>query len=258
MDAGSSDGSIDILRDVVDPRLVWRSEPDKGQSHAINKAFAISNGDIIGWLNSDDAYFDTSVLSSVVAFMGKHPEIDVAYGHAALINADGLVLQMMWAPPFNYRLLRRINFIAQPAAYIRRSAITGPALVDESYDYTMDRELWLRLGRDHRFARIDKVLAVDRHHLSRKSYIRRDVGLRDSERLVGAFSVPRWQRLHRVEQKILKIVFRVVGLTLLPQAYGRTLGFSGSVDNLPLLVIRQLARRRAGMPPGSTAAPPRV
>jgi glycosyltransferase involved in cell wall biosynthesis len=254
MDAGSGDDSLETLRTFADERLVWKSEPDNGQSEAINKAFAISTGEIIGWLNSDDAYFDDSVIASVVALMKNRPDIDVVYGHAALVNGDGLILQMMWAPPYNYQLLRRINFIAQPAAYIRRSAIAGPMLVDESYDYTMDRELWLRLGRNHRFARLDRVLAIDRHHLSRKSYVNRDVGLRDTERLADLYAVPRWHRLHRVEQKLFKVIFRFAGVTLLPYAFGRALGFSGTVDSLPKLLLRQLVRRRAEMPLGKAEA----
>ena len=57
MDGGSTDGSVDILRAAGDS-IVWRSEPDRGQSDAINKAFSLSHGEIIGWINSDDAYFD--------------------------------------------------------------------------------------------------------------------------------------------------------------------------------------------------------
>src|SRR5712671_7361166 len=56
MDGGSSDSSIELLERHERAGLTWRSERDRGQSHALNKAFALSSGEIIGWLNSDDAY----------------------------------------------------------------------------------------------------------------------------------------------------------------------------------------------------------
>jgi glycosyltransferase involved in cell wall biosynthesis len=64
MDGGSTDDSVEILR-RADARVRWRSQNDRGQSHALNLALSASGGEIIGWLNSDDAYFDRSVLSTL-------------------------------------------------------------------------------------------------------------------------------------------------------------------------------------------------
>jgi len=51
MDGGSTDGTLDILKTAGD-RVLWRSESDRGQADAINKAFAASSGEIIGWITS--------------------------------------------------------------------------------------------------------------------------------------------------------------------------------------------------------------
>jgi len=246
MDGGSTDGSIEILR-AAGARVRWRSEADRGQSHALNKAFAESEGSIIGWLNSDDAYFSTDAIESAVRLFVAHPEIDVVYGHAALVNADGLILQMIWVPRFNYRLLKLHNFIIQPAAFVRRSAL-GTAVADEAYDYAMDCELWLRLGLDHRFARLDKVLAIDRHHLARKSLSRPDLAQADGARLAATYGVP--ARQSRARLKAIKIAFRVAGIRLVPRAVRAHLAFEGAVDSPWRLAFRQVAVTRAAMPKG--------
>ncbi|MFN9972305.1 MAG: glycosyltransferase, partial [Phycisphaerae bacterium] len=54
MDGGSNDGSAEYLRSVESRLTAWRSEPDKGQADAINKAFALTSGEIMAWVNSDD------------------------------------------------------------------------------------------------------------------------------------------------------------------------------------------------------------
>src|SRR6267142_219479 len=189
MDGGSKDGSLNLLRAQAGSNVRWRCEPDEGQSHAINKAFGESRGEIIGWINSDDAYFSRDVVDTVVKLFAARSDVSVVYGHAALVNADGLVLQIIWVPGFNYRLLRLHNYIIQPAAFIRRSAL-GDRLVDEAYKSAMDRELWLRLGRSQRFQRIGKILAIDRHHPYRKSYTRPDLAREDSNRMVSTYAVP--------------------------------------------------------------------
>ena len=182
MDGGSTDGSVDILRAAGDT-ITWRSEPDKGQSDAINKAFAESTGAIIGWINSDDAYFDCRVIQDVVAYFVGHPDVDVVYGHLAQIADDGTIIWMNWVPRFSRRILRITNFIGQPVAFIRRSALSEPML-DESFHFAMDYELWLRLDREGRvFRRISRITAVDRHQLERKGETMQDVLRSDFERL---------------------------------------------------------------------------
>lgn len=246
MDGGSSDGSIDILK-RTGGGVRWRSEPDKGQSHALNKAFAECRGEVIGWLNSDDAYFDSHAVSTAVRLFQRRPDVDVIYGHAALVNAEGLILQMVWAPPFNYRLLRAHNFIIQPTAFIRRAAL-GDFLADESYDHSMDRELWLRLGRRHRFMRANRVLAIDRYQSGRKTITRPDLARADLERLVAAYSVPQG-RPYRMARKVVKVVLRLMGLRIVPYATS-PLSFDGRCDALWRLAVRQSMVPRAAMSMG--------
>jgi glycosyltransferase involved in cell wall biosynthesis len=169
MDGGSSDGSVDILTGNDRPGLTWRSERDTGQSHALNKAFAVSRGEVIGWLNSDDAYCDRRAVEWAVAAFHKHPEIDVVYGYALLADEVNTVLQVIASPPFNRLLLRAINYIYQPTVFVRRRALRSePYFVREDLRYVMDRDLWMRLSAHSGFHRLPVPTAIDRHQRNRK------------------------------------------------------------------------------------------
>jgi glycosyltransferase involved in cell wall biosynthesis len=250
MDGGSTDGSQDIL-ERSGRSVRWRSEPDKGQSDALNKAFDDSRGQIIGWLNSDDAYFRRDAVEMAVRAFHRYPDATVVYGHAVLVNADGLILQMIWVPPFHLRLLRTHNFIIQPATFIRRSAITSH-MVDTAFDYAMDRELWLRLAIDNRFVRLDHVLAVDRHHHNRKSLVRQDLAQIDTARLVSMYNVPHGLPT-RTRLKSLKIAFRLAGMSIVREVRA-DLTCQWQVDSMAQLCIRQALIVRAAMPAGEPSS----
>ena len=189
VDGGSTDETVEILAAAKDS-VRWMSEPDRGQSHAINKAFNLSQGEIIGWLNSDDAYFSRrSVEVAVHAFLRKNPAAAIVYGHSALVDGSNRLMHFNWSPPFSRRFLKMHNFIVQPAAFIRRSALEA-TLVDEGFDYAMDRELWLRLTERWDAVRVPEVLAIDRHHAGRKSYTRPELYEHDVAILVEQYGVP--------------------------------------------------------------------
>ena len=217
MDGGSTDASVDILERAGE-RVVWRSGPDSGQSDAINKAFRASSGDIIGWLNSDDAYFTRDVVARVVAIFDNQPEVGLVYGHAARVDADGRVLYVLWVPSAVTRLLARgYNPVRQPAVFVRRSALGREVLVDPDFDYMMDRELWLHLSRRTRFHRLDRILAVDRHHALRKSWARRDLRVSDRKLLLERYSIPE-NAPPRLLRQLVALGLRVCGMLKVVEA----------------------------------------
>lgn len=252
MDGGSTDESVRILEAAARPNLVWKSAPDRGQSDALNKALARSSGEVLGWLNSDDAYFAPGVVADAVRVFRDEPEIDVVYGHAALVNADGLIIQAIWAPPFSRRLLPLYNFVIQPTVFIRRSVISE-SFVDESFHSAMDRELWLRLARTCKFARLDRIIAIDRHQPERKSYVRRDLAIEETRRLVDSYRIPHGPSAD-IRRKALKIAFRVAGASLLPQVRP-PYAFQARTDGRSRQVVRQLVFPRRFMPLRTAVSP---
>ena len=90
IDGGSTDGSVEILRSYGE-RVRWVSEPDRGQSDAINKGFARCRGTIRGYLNSDDVLWPGAVRT-VVAHFADQRDWDLIYGNAYHIDADDRIL----------------------------------------------------------------------------------------------------------------------------------------------------------------------
>jgi glycosyltransferase involved in cell wall biosynthesis len=248
MDGGSTDGSIEILASAS-PAVIWESAPDKGQSDAINKAFSRSTGEIIGWLNSDDAYFSSCVVQHAVDLFESFPEIGVVYGHAALVNAAGELLYVLWAPSFTRSRLRAFNFIWQPTVFVRRSVITRPFLVDPECGYRMDMELWLHLADVTRFLRMDEIVAIDRHHSMRKSYTRLDLALKDGALISARYGLPEPTK-SRVKPKLIKVGLRIAGLVKVPEAARGSDVLDLACPSAARLAFRQVAQLRSWMPSG--------
>ena len=243
MDGGSNDGSRAVL-ESAGPRVRWKSEPDRGQSHALNKAFAESHGEIIGWVNSDDAYFDCRVVEDVVRFFDRNPEIDVLYGHAAYVNADGRILHYFWAPSFHNRLLRLYDYILQPTVFCRRRAL-GENLADETFEFAMDYELWLRLAQEHTFARLDRVIAIDRLQPERKSQTLLEVVRNEVRRLAVTYDL-NTSSAARTLAAAHHVYCRWRGAPLALTGHSG-LAFSGKRDRRLAVLWRQVARRRSTM-----------
>ncbi|MFH0965809.1 MAG: glycosyltransferase family 2 protein [Planctomycetota bacterium] len=168
IDGGSTDGTLDILRRYAG-RLAWTSGPDAGQSDAVNKGFKTAAGDVLAWLNSDDAYLP-GALAAVAAEYARAP-FAWCFGHAKIVDDGGREIRhpvtrfkVSQARRYSYRRLVRRNFISQPAAFFSREAWNETGGLDPSLHYAMDYDLWLRLGRlsDPRW--IDRFLADFRWH----------------------------------------------------------------------------------------------
>ncbi len=146
MDGGSTDGSIDIIKRYADRLAFWVSEPDRGQTDAINKGFNRAEGDILAWLNSDDVY-RPGVISEMVTFMQRHPEIGMVYGDADYIDETGRVIGWFPAAKTDYKRLRRgYVHIPQQSSFFRARLwkMVGP--LDASFYFAMDYDLWVRIA----------------------------------------------------------------------------------------------------------------
>ncbi|HLA97025.1 MAG TPA: glycosyltransferase family 2 protein, partial [Anaerolineales bacterium] len=106
VDGGSTDGSLEIIRRYADRLGWWVSEPDRGQTEALNKGFARARGEIFAWLNSDDTYLPQAV-SEAVAYLQAHPEAGMVYGDANLVDEHGRVIGKFPARQTDYQRLRR-------------------------------------------------------------------------------------------------------------------------------------------------------
>ncbi len=147
MDGGSSDESAAIAAEYSS-RLTWVSERDRGQSDAINKGFRAARGEVLAWLNSDDLLLQGAVSHAVQA-LEEHPSAGAIYGEGNLIDSEGrLIGRFPHTQRFNlWRLLYRSDYILQQTAFFRAAAIREVGYLREDLHYTMDWDLFLRLGK---------------------------------------------------------------------------------------------------------------
>ena len=171
IDGGSTDGSVEIIRRYGDRLAFWVSEPDRGQSHAVNKGLQRANGEILGWLNSDDVYCPGAVRAAV-DFLELHPDVALTYGAADIIGLDGGVLGPIPVEDFDARvcIARHRYIIPQPAAFFRREAIERVGLLDERLNYCLDWDYWMRMAlAGLKVSRVPQTLARCRFHPDAKT-----------------------------------------------------------------------------------------
>jgi GT2 family glycosyltransferase len=166
IDGGSTDGTLEILDRAEGIRFV--SEPDRGLSDAVNKGIRLASGDVIGWLNADDVYLP-GTFERVGAAFEHSPDAIWATGRCIIIDADGREIRRLvtaykdfFLKRYSYRWHLVQNFVSAPSTFVRRDAFERLGLLDERFRYSMDYDLWLRLGREGAPAYIDEPVAAFR------------------------------------------------------------------------------------------------
>ncbi len=151
VDGGSTDGTLDILR-RYEGELRWVSEPDAGQSDAINKGMRMSSGDIVAYLNSDDTY-EPGALKKVAEYFQENPACMWLTGRCRIIDEHDKVFRGFVSryknfllARYSYNMLLVTNFICQPSTFLRRALFDEIGPFDESEHLVMDYEYWLRAG----------------------------------------------------------------------------------------------------------------
>lgn len=173
MDGGSTDETLAVLKHYKN-RIRWISEPDRGQTHAINKGLQIATGDVIAFLNSDDLYAP-GALHAVGTWFAHRPEALWATGECRIIDTNGYevrqavtVYKNAWLRLRTYSSLLVLNYISQPATFWSRRALEIIGYLDESLHYAFDYDYWLRLGRQQNVGLINRALAFFRVHPASK------------------------------------------------------------------------------------------
>jgi glycosyltransferase involved in cell wall biosynthesis len=161
VDGGSTDGSTEILAGQTFAR--WVSEPDRGQTHAINKGLAMARGDIFSYLCADDL-LEPAALGLVARAFESTEAPDVVYGDGYFLEGDSGWKRPKRAGEFSVRRLRRGNFLIQPSVFWRREVTACHGLLDAGLGYCMDHEYWLRIAKGTRWAYVGEPLATCRLH----------------------------------------------------------------------------------------------
>lgn len=176
VDGGSTDGSVEIIKKYAHRLAWWVSEPDRGQSHAINKGLSRATGDVIAYLNSDD-YYLPGTLRAVVEYATANPGVDLIHGTCRYVDVAGHAIGRqtarisrydeaidLWDVWWNRRQL------VQPEVFWTRRIAERVGLLREDLHYVMDYEYWLRILRaGARVERVDRELTCFRFTPEQKS-----------------------------------------------------------------------------------------
>ena len=169
-DGQSTDGTVELLVHLqreFGARLRWVSQQDSGPAQAINTAISLAQGEIIGWLNSDDLYAEGAVVNAVEHFV-NNPWVEMLYGLAEHIDASGHVLNTYPSLPPSTPIEKFSDgsFICQPTVFLRREALDIIGPLDESIKTAFDFDLWLRffIRFPRQISWIQRIQAYSRLH----------------------------------------------------------------------------------------------
>jgi glycosyltransferase involved in cell wall biosynthesis len=206
VDGGSADQTLAAVSEYSDLVSSVISEPDEGQSDAINKGFKRASGQFVTWLNSDDVLLHNS-LSSVVDALNES-EADCVFGNVIWFDEGRRIMKVAYGPKDDKRLLKSGSLLPfGPSAFLRQSMLEEVGMLDLSYHYIMDIDLWWRIARGkYQISRLKfPVWGLRLHQDSKTSPVvlngvAPDAMVQERKRLAEAHSLPALSRKRRIKQ----------------------------------------------------------
>jgi glycosyltransferase involved in cell wall biosynthesis len=193
LDGGSTDGSVDVLRRYESAFDYWVSAKDNGQASALAAGFRRATGQILGFVNSDDVLLP-GALAAVARHFARHPEAELVVGKSVLYDSDSHIIYVVpgLAPSFNSLLFWGSGGFNQPASFWKREVLLQVGIFDESFRFSFDYDMYLRLTRRQPAQRINHYLAAFRMHPASKTSTIQDVQYQDDALLKGHYGIERY------------------------------------------------------------------
>ncbi len=145
IDGGSTDNTVQIIKKYEKHLAYWVSEPDRGQSHALNKGLAVATGEVFNWLNSDDLLAEGS-LAAIGHYFAAHPDAEVLCGFCRLFDSStGATVRLdRMGIGQNAEETLLMHHVNQPSTFIRLGTVKALGGINDAFRYVMDLELWMR------------------------------------------------------------------------------------------------------------------
>jgi glycosyltransferase involved in cell wall biosynthesis len=187
MDGGSTDSSLAIIRRYEPWLASWVSEPDRGQTHAINKGWTQATGDILAYINTDDCYLPSAITTAAQEFCAQ-PNLGMVYGTAIIVDEAGKELRSWEARPFDIKIMLTVgNIVPQPAAFFSKSSLRSAGYLNEEWQMIMDYEFCIRIGEQFPSVCVPRTLARFRCHAQSKTQLRFETTARELMHFVTSF-----------------------------------------------------------------------
>jgi glycosyltransferase involved in cell wall biosynthesis len=166
VDGGSTDDTVDVIRKYEDRISGWTSEPDRGMYDALNKGFARTTGEIMGWISATDM-LHLGGLRVVGSIFSQLPKVEWITGRPTQFSEEGMITAVGGIPHWTRtRFLAGFNrYIQQESTFWRRSLWNkAGGFLDSSLRMAGDFELWLRFFRHASLYSVDTIIGGFRVH----------------------------------------------------------------------------------------------
>jgi glycosyltransferase involved in cell wall biosynthesis len=173
IDGGSTDQSVEIIQKYEPWLSYWVSEPDDGQSDAINKGFGRSTGRILNWLNSDDALEKNALGKIGIAATAARTDAGAFVGMGSFIDTNGQAVRCNFPSEISRETLLRWTiddvWFLQPACFVTKEAwdLCGPLSLD--LHYSMDLAFYIKIAQHFRFEFVSELIAYAHRHPDAKT-----------------------------------------------------------------------------------------
>jgi glycosyltransferase involved in cell wall biosynthesis len=161
VDAGSTDSSREIIEKYRDHIAHIIFEPDDGPADGLNKGFAMASGDILGYINADDAYLP-NIFPSVSQAFKQYEDVDVIYGHGYIVDGEGTPIRHLRSDPFNLtRFAYRGVVVCQQSTFFRQAAYQSVKGFNKNNRTSWDAELLIDMAlAGNKFQLIDDYWSI--------------------------------------------------------------------------------------------------
>jgi glycosyltransferase involved in cell wall biosynthesis len=183
IDGGSRDGSLAVLERFQGRLAHWVSEPDQGQADAINKGLRLARGEIVAWLNSDDAYLPGAIAQAVEA-LERDPNLGMVYADGLMVDSDLTLLDRHTYPQLGVLELLCFDVILQPTVFMRRRVLEDVGYLNPAYHLILDHELWVRIASRYSIRHVGQFWAIERTHPQAKTISQAAEFAGEAERLL--------------------------------------------------------------------------
>lgn len=170
IDGGSKDQSLDVISRYEPWLAYWETKPDKGQAHAINKGFRKASGEIIAWINSDDFYL-RGALCKAACWLRRGEDVFFIYGGCEVVDEGGKVVDYYMGRHYPDQDFRSYwnHYVPQPSAFLLREILDEVGYLDESLNFVMDYDFWVRCSRSHVLFYTGEISSAFRVHRTSKT-----------------------------------------------------------------------------------------
>ncbi len=211
IDGGSTDDSINIIKQYEDKITYWVSEPDGGQTPGLIKGFNHATGEIQCWLNSDDLHLPHT-LNEVANFFSKNPSADAVFGNTLWVDENTVAIREQREIPFNkFIWMYTYNYIPGQSMFWRSDIYKSVGGLNPQFNLAMDADLWIRYAENGRIAHVNSIWSKMRFYPEQKNRNLRDAS--DNEDLIirqryWGTKIPKFYRQKRFFAYTIRILWK--------------------------------------------------